>query len=270
MNNKKYGQIFKELRLQKGLPLSAFNELGISKTSLFNFEEGNTMMGFDRVNIALNKLGYSLANYEELLNNYKPHYLEDTVQKMEESWMFHDVISLKQIEKDLIEKGEHMISLVAKGCYSSLSPMDSETITSYIYELTTFNYIDLCIIFLSLEHLSQKDTMYLLEGLLKKQKILFKSSIIRCRITEIILLATYKFIIQDNQLVANYLLNKLDDDFFTAFNRNIKNLILGCYEYRFINRETGETRMNKSLKIIKKIGKKEVYDFYNKKANKIL
>lgn len=270
MKNKKYGQLFKELRLQKGLSLSAFNELGISKTSLFNFEEGNTMMGFDRVNIALNKLGYSLANYEELLNNYNPQYLENTVQKMEEAWRLHDVISLKQIENDLLEEGEHILSLIAKGCYSSLSHMESETITSYIYELTTFTYVDLCILFLSLEHLSQKDTMYLLERLLKKQKILFKSNIIRCKITEIILLATYKFIIQDNQFVANYLLNKLDDHFFTAFNRNVKNLMLGYYEYKFINREIGETRMNQSLNIIKAIGKKEVSDFYIKKVNKIL
>lgn len=95
MNNKRYAAIFKELRLQKGLSLSAFKELGISKTSLFNFEEGNTMIGFDRVCIALKKLSYSLAHYEELLNNYEPHYLENTVNKIEDAWISQNLSFLQ-------------------------------------------------------------------------------------------------------------------------------------------------------------------------------
>lgn len=269
MNNKRYGTIFKGLRLQKGLSLSAFKELGISKTSLFNFEEGNTMMGFDRVNIALKKLGYSLAHYEELLNNYEPHYLENTVNKIEEAWISQNLSFLQQIQNDSMENGAPIISLVAQGCYSSLSEGDCETITSYLYELTTWDYTDINIFFLSLDHMSQKDIIFLLEKLLKNKEGYFKNNLLRWKISEVLLRSSYLFIFQNNQVGANYLLNKLNDRIFSAFHVNVKNLISGCYEYKFINKITGETKINEALRIIKKLVKKEVSDFYVKKVNAI-
>lgn len=269
MNNKRYGAIFKELRLQKGLSLSAFKELGISKTSLFNFEEGNTMMGFDRVNIALTKIGCSLANYEKLLNSYTPDYLENTVDKIEEAWVTQNVTSLKQIEYDLREKEHYIISLVSKGCYSSLSEVESEIIASYLYELTAFHYTEMNITFLSIVHLSQKDILFILEKLLKRQTIYFKDSTLRRKISEISLQAAYIFLSQDNQNGANYLINRLDNHFFTPFNLIIKNLISGCYEYKFVNRTTGEIKIIEALKIIKKICKIEIYNFYLKKVNEL-
>lgn len=37
---KKYGEVFRKLRLQEGLPLSHFSSAGISKATLSDFERG--------------------------------------------------------------------------------------------------------------------------------------------------------------------------------------------------------------------------------------
>lgn len=270
MIDKNYGNTFKLLRTQKGLSLSAFKELGISKTSLYNFEEGHTMMGFDRVNIALNELGYSLSHYENLLNNYEAQYFERIVDDIEKEWIALNIPALKRIKKNAINKGEYIIALVAEGCYSPLSETDKEIITSFLYDLILWDYAELSIFYLSVHNLTQKDILYLFNNLLELHQNILKQAHLKRKITEIILRASSLFIFQNKIASAHYLLNILDSSYFTAYNTNIRNMVLGYYEYKFNNKEKGKEQIDHSLKLIKEIGNETLYEFYTREIKKLL
>ena len=73
---KKYGQVFRKLRKQRGLPLIYFEPLGISKAALAKFECGETMMSFERLTLALQTLDVSLEEFEHHLNHFSLSNLE--------------------------------------------------------------------------------------------------------------------------------------------------------------------------------------------------
>lgn len=65
----KYGKAFHDLRIQHGFSLSAFEELGIAKSTLSNFENGKSMLSFDRLDFALQKMNVSPLDYSLMINN---------------------------------------------------------------------------------------------------------------------------------------------------------------------------------------------------------
>lgn len=60
---RKYRECFKKLRKQHGKALSSFEEIGISKGTLSNFENGKTMISLDKLNQALEMLNVTMATY---------------------------------------------------------------------------------------------------------------------------------------------------------------------------------------------------------------
>ena len=65
---KKYGEVFKKLRKQAAISLLEFEKLGISSSTVSDFERGKSMMSFEKVDICLQLIGVSLEEYENFLN----------------------------------------------------------------------------------------------------------------------------------------------------------------------------------------------------------
>ena len=76
----RYGKVFKKLRTQKHLPLSFFESYGLQKSAIHNFENGKSMMGFERLDIALQAMNVSLAEYEYFINDFQLNYMEEMLE----------------------------------------------------------------------------------------------------------------------------------------------------------------------------------------------
>ncbi|MDT2871551.1 helix-turn-helix domain-containing protein [Lactococcus lactis] len=95
-NNKKmvyqrYGKTFKNIRLQKMLSLSFCEKVGISKSTIYRFESGQAMIGFDSLLIALYEMGVTLAEYEMFLNDFIESYQEEIISAILRADYFGDV-----------------------------------------------------------------------------------------------------------------------------------------------------------------------------------
>lgn len=99
-NNKKmvyqrYGKTFKNIRLQKMLSLSFCEKVGISKSTIYRFESGQAMIGFDSLLIALYEMGVTLAEYEMFLNDFIESYQEEIISAILRADYFGDVSEKK-------------------------------------------------------------------------------------------------------------------------------------------------------------------------------
>lgn len=66
---KKYGEVFKKLRLQHHLLLSDFERVGLSKSTLSYFENGKSMISLDKLDLALQEMHTTFRSYMLMINN---------------------------------------------------------------------------------------------------------------------------------------------------------------------------------------------------------
>ncbi|BAV01858.1 hypothetical protein LG21E20_08690 [Lactococcus formosensis] len=58
---KKYGEVFKKLRLQHHLLLSDFERVGLSKSTLSYFENGKSMISLDKLDPCLTRNAHDFS-----------------------------------------------------------------------------------------------------------------------------------------------------------------------------------------------------------------
>lgn len=100
----KYGHAFRDLRLQHNLPMSAFEELGITKATISNFENGKNMIAFDKLDMALQEMHVTLLDYSLVLNNGELDYFIVVFQDIENSYYQNNVRKLKYIYEEIMEQ----------------------------------------------------------------------------------------------------------------------------------------------------------------------
>jgi Rgg/GadR/MutR family transcriptional activator len=72
--DKRYGQVFKKLRKEKGLSLTDFVSCGISKQSLSNFEQGKSHLSLDKLVLLLKLMDVSFIDYIVLVHGKKVYH----------------------------------------------------------------------------------------------------------------------------------------------------------------------------------------------------
>lgn len=103
---KKYGQTFKQLRTQKKIKLNHFENLGISSSALCKFENGYSMLKFEKLIPALEKLSITLHEYENFLNNWQDSKSDTLIQNVKTAVMINDLKALPNFYQEALEMDE--------------------------------------------------------------------------------------------------------------------------------------------------------------------
>lgn len=96
----KYGKAFHDLRIKHGFSLSAFEELGIAKSTLSNFENGKSMLSFDRLDSALQKMNVSPLDYSIMINNGEQESYISIFDEIEHAYYQREIKRLKEIYQE--------------------------------------------------------------------------------------------------------------------------------------------------------------------------
>ncbi|MDQ7119998.1 helix-turn-helix domain-containing protein [Lactococcus petauri] len=274
---KKFGYVFRQIREQKHISLSDFSSIGISKATLSRFERAETMMNFEKVVQALQLMGIGLEEYEYLLNDYAPNESEALLKEIEMAFLKQDKKALDNLYKVAFEAGYPYISLAAKASYTELSSENIDTITDYLYDIKVWGQIELYLFYFTMNKLSIRDILYILDlFLLEKKHKIFNSvkylEIFVCACCRAIALLASK----GYQEYSAHILNRVEslELVQSMFLRNLLNLSKGFWTYRFKGEKAGNTMMLQALKIFHQIGSQEIaqyyqqqYDIHVKKVN---
>lgn len=152
---KKYGEVFKALRLQKNLSLNDIQNLsGVSKSTISQFENGKTMITYEKLVQALEVMSVTLYDYYLLLNNGNPDYFITEFEEIYDAFFdFEDgkLIDIYQKNKKFGTIESYIISLCAKAMYTKLSSNEIQTIESILISRSFWGLYELYIVFYTVE-----------------------------------------------------------------------------------------------------------------------
>lgn len=265
----KYGHTFRKIREQKKLSLSIFPKIGISKPALSKFERGETMMGFESVVCALQEMGVTLEEYENLLNFYSSGEEEALWEEIEHAAQSEDKKKLEDLEEYTLASGLHFMSLAAKACHSRLNNQEIEEVTEYLYDIDMWSFTELRVFYFTLDTLSPRDISHILRTFFPKGHELFKSRKHRKYFFQICCRAITFFSVRGYQKEAKILLEQLEahDLAQTMFQRNLKNITAGYWTYQFVDPREGRKQVDDGLEILRTTNSLEEFYYYKKRYN---
>lgn len=263
---KKYGETFKKLRLQKNLKLSSFSYLGISPAALCKFENGKSMLKFDKLCLALSELSVTLSEYEKCLNRYDLAHHEQYIQVVGIARMENNIPKLQSCYKDAQDIEEKMFALGIKSLYASLTVEEVDELSSYFEGIILWRYIDLYTLDLTLNQLRPRQLIYLLEGFFldSEQSYALNSLEHRTRFTHVLCRAILILSFHHHKEVTEHFLKCIHPQKFlhTMFTTNLYNFTKGYWKMIFEDNEQGKKEMEGALHNFEMLSYPVVANYY--------
>ncbi|NYZ58478.1 Rgg/GadR/MutR family transcriptional regulator [Lactococcus lactis] len=260
----KYGKAFHDLRIQHGFSLSAFEELGIAKSTLSNFENGKSMLSFDRLDFALQKMNVSPLDYSLMINNGEQDSYISIFDEIEQAYYQRDIKHLQEIyqENRSGSKEQKLVAYSAKGLYQYLLSQEIDELEDYIKGIQFWGLFELSI----LANIGDKLNDTLIDNIL--EDFLYNKSYYENVLYYRVLI--YRFLYK---VILNYVdtgkkenaqeILEISKQFFMpgdVMSRVIINYAQSFYCYYYIDEKKGKNQLQDTLRFLKKIG---AIDFRN-------
>ncbi|MBU5242504.1 helix-turn-helix domain-containing protein [Lactococcus lactis] len=260
----KYGKAFHDLRIQHGFSLSAFEELGIAKSTLSNFENGKSMLSFDRLDFALQKMNVSPLDYSLMINNGEQDSYISIFDEIEQAYYQRDIKHLQEIyqENRSGSKEQKLVAYSAKGLYQHLLSQEIDELEDYIKGIQFWGLFELSI----LANIGDKLNDTLIDNIL--EDFLYNKSYYENDLYYRVLI--YRFLYK---VILNYVdtgkkenaqeILEISKQFFMpgdVMSRVIINYAQSFYCYYYIDEKKGKNQLQDTLRFLKKIG---AIDFRN-------
>ncbi|NHI68023.1 Rgg/GadR/MutR family transcriptional regulator [Lactococcus formosensis] len=176
MCQNRYGELFRKIRKQSGLSLTAFSSIGIGKTTLSDFERGKTMMRFDKVVMGLQFIGVSLEEFEHLLNHYLISDPLVILNSAESALIFENKEELRCLA-ELAKKSNHtQIHFALKILLGEAGDFEREELTEFLYTATSWTYKEMFIFHTLIDQIPPRDTLNILKEFKKSFRGIYRST----------------------------------------------------------------------------------------------
>lgn len=268
-----YGKRFREIRTQKQLPLSYFETVGVDKSDLSKFERGKRMIGFERVDAMLQHMGVSLAEYELYLNDFGLDIQEDFLRSVYQADIHQDHAQLHVLYEEARSSGYSLLSFAAKACFTELNQEEIIYILNSLNRVTIWGYLELSVLYFSLDHLSTEEMKSLFRDLEKKSQNYSELFKYNRRILQIAYRAVAVLCKRGEKDYVGQILkqiekrSKVGTDIYVE---NLRRLALGVNHYYFVNQKEGIEQINKCLDIFSFLEHDELAQYYRNRVEHIL
>lgn len=268
----KYGLTFRKIREQKQYTLADFVQSGISKPALSKFERGESMMSFEKVYLALQTMHISLSEYENILHNFTNDEQMELFTQIETAMFQNNSTVLLNLQQKANNFDLTLFSLSIKAIYSRLSFDESETLTSFFYEIEIWGIIELYLFYFSVHTLKPKDISYILKNIFNKNQDFFNSKDHSDIFTKGCCKAIYHLSQQGYKDDAETFLEQIERHHLiqSMSLRVLKNMTHGHWMYCFIKENRGKQKIVEGLDIFKKVGTIEEHHYYHNRFYKFL
>ncbi|WP_195927883.1 Rgg/GadR/MutR family transcriptional regulator [Lactococcus lactis] len=254
----KYGKAFHDLRIQHGFSLSAFEELGIAKSTLSNFENGKSMLSFDRLDFALQKMNVSPLDYSLMINNGEQDNYISIFDEIEHAYYQRNIKQLQYIYEINKEgsKEQKLIAFSARGLYRRLTIEELNEIEFYLKGVQFWGFFELSILANIGDKLDNSIIDNIIEDL-RYDKAYYENNLYyRVLIYRFFYKIIFKFIDSEKKEKAQEIL-MISKQFFMpgdVMSYVIINFAESFYCYYYTDKKQGKMQLQETLKFLKKIG----------------
>ncbi|WP_285015620.1 Rgg/GadR/MutR family transcriptional regulator [Lactococcus garvieae] len=273
MKYKRYGEMFKKIRIQSGFTLSNFQKIGVAPSSISDFEHGKSMMGFEKVDECLQLMGVSLEEYEDFLNFYAESPTISLLYEIEEKILADNIDDLYiTLAKAKSEESQYHIVLLLQTILGTYCIDDLNELIDFLYEAEIWGLRELYLFYFLIDYISAHDIINIIATFESHSRGIHTSStynraviLMYCR--AITTLSFYGFKTQAHKIIIHIQSNNLAQTMF------LSNLFLGAkgfWTYQFKNLTEGKQMLAQFYKIQCLVGKTKVTNFYIKRFRKLL
>ena len=269
---KKYGEVFRKIRIQESFPLSFFASVGISKSNLSDFETGKKMMSFDKVVIALQAMNFSLREFEDYLNDYSNCDIIDILYKIEDSYLLKDTDKLQELYGVLKINNLPYIALYIKILLNTATLDDLETLINFLHSIDAWGYKELSIFYITMSRMSPKEVITVLSSIKQNSPGIYYSKEYNRLLTLVLcqacLLLSQQHYRQQSKKILDIIIQ-----YELATTMFLKTILLGTkgvWTFHFDNMSKGINMIKDSLHIHELAGFPFVYAYYKKKYNQYI
>ena len=247
----KYGKAFHDLRIQHGFSLSAFEELGIAKSTLSNFENGKSMLSFDRLDFALQKMNVSPLDYSLMINNGEQDNYISIFDEIEHAYYQRNIKQLQYIY-EINKEGSNeqkLIAFSARGLYRRLTIEELNEIEFYLKGVQFWGFFELSILANIGDKLDNSIINNIIDDL-RYDKAYYENNLYyRVLIYRFFYKIIFKFIDSEKKEKAQEIL-MISKQFFIS----LINFAESFYCYYYTDKKQGKMQLQETLKFLKKIG----------------
>lgn len=162
---KKYGITFQNMRKQNRFTLSEFGEVGIPTSTLSDFERGRTMISLEKIDLALQLMGYSLSDFDSHLNFYSPTDPIHLLEEVEHAVLSKDNKRLHTLHKTCKETKQNYICLMIKFLLKEGSLEEKNELINYLYDTKAYGIKELSIFYTIMHQLIPQDILNIMKRL---------------------------------------------------------------------------------------------------------
>ncbi|MCT3136469.1 helix-turn-helix domain-containing protein [Lactococcus lactis subsp. lactis] len=254
----KYGKAFHDLRIQHGFSLSAFEELGIAKSTLSNFENGKSMLSFDRLDFALQKMNVSPLDYSLMINNGEQDNYISIFDEIEHAYYQRNIKQLQYIY-EINKEGSNeqkLIAFSARGLYRRLTIEELNEIEFYLKGVQFWGFFELSILANIGDKLDNSIINNIIDDL-RYDKAYYENNLYyRVLIYRFFYKIIFKFIDSEKKEKAQEIL-MISKQFFMpgdVMSHVIIYFAESFYCYYYTDKKQGKMQLQETLKFLKKIG----------------
>ena len=163
------GELYRELRLARGLKLKDVANQQLSLSQLSKFENGQTMIAADQLLVALSGIHMSLAEFGHALNHYQESPFFSKGKQIAMLQLTGDVDGLKALIHDVANTDVYtrLNAIDVASAIQSLDPVyaiseaDKAFLTDYLYSIEEWTEYELYLFGNTMSILSSKDLIFL-------------------------------------------------------------------------------------------------------------
>ncbi|MGT2837030.1 Rgg/GadR/MutR family transcriptional regulator [Streptococcus macacae] len=236
------GELYRELRIARGLKLKDVAKDNLSLSQLSKFENGQSMLAADKLLLAIEGIHMTFSEFSHALNNYEEPTFFKLGKKLVDLQSKQDIKGLKEVlntygHYESFDTYNRLNQLVIRVAIHTLdnsyviSDEDKEFLTNYLYSIEEWTEYELYIFGNTMIILSNNDLIFLGKSFIERNK-LYISIPINKKNAQIALLNLIMILIEGKELYhATYFINHLEklltyqDMFATVFLNFLKQMI---------------------------------------------
>ncbi|EMC15120.1 hypothetical protein SMU76_03150 [Streptococcus mutans N66] len=176
------GELYRELRIARGLKIKDIACDNLSKSQLSRFENGQTMLAADKLLLAISGIHMSFSEFGYALSHYEESDFFKIGHKLSELYVRQDIEGLKKLleindEYEVFDVYNRLNKLVIKVSIHSLdadyiiSDDDKNFLTTYLYSIEEWTEYELYIFGNTMSILSSDDLIFLGKAFVERDKL---------------------------------------------------------------------------------------------------
>jgi HTH-type transcriptional regulator, SHP2-responsive activator len=269
----RYGKTFKQIRLQKQLPLSYFEKIGIGKSHISKFERGELVMSFDKIHNLLQEMNVTLNEYELIMNNFTQDFQDTFLLEVVRAEFYNDISKLKDLYLESKEHYNPWLTLLVKARVEGVTSLEISKIVAYLTKVENWGYFELTFTFSVIEYLNKSQIMNLLSQLDLKKRIDYTEIRYRRRYMQIIYRAIGALLNNGEEELAKKVFDQLNQDEISSVDfyiSSLKKIYEEIFRFRLEKDEKALNMIKYYLEIISCLGNQSLKDYHKKRILRLL